>query len=64
MSHVVIDWVGFAIGIIIAIGLAFGYFKNIWKLICGLRASDWSFKLGLRGLGVFVPVIGVIMGFV
>ena len=59
-----LDWVLFGVGCLIAMGLVYGYFGNIWKLIQSLRSSDYSFKLALRGVGVFFPIVGVIMGFV
>lgn len=50
---------------VIVIGTVLGlYLNNIRKLIIGLRNNEYNIRLFIRGIGIFFPLIGIIMGFV
>lgn len=59
-----IDWTVFGFGVIIAIVLVAAYGRNLVKVVVALREQDFSMYLVIRAIGIFFPVVGVIMGFV
>lgn len=58
------DTIGLVFLSIIVIAAATCYFANIWKLIKMMREQKYSIRFILRGVGVFFPVVGIIMGLV
>lgn len=56
------------IGLIVLVsivGVLFGlYFYNIYKLVLSLKNSEISMIVFSRIIGIFVPVWGIVMGFV
>lgn len=59
-----LDYAGLAFLVIACVVVIGAYFRNIYKIITDMRGESYSFRLILRAIGVFFPVIGVIMGFV
>jgi hypothetical protein len=60
----IIQFAGISLLWLIAIVIAYGYIKNILKLIDELKSQKYTINTGIRAVGIFFPVIGVIMGFV
>ena len=50
-----------AVLVIILLGL---YLWNIWKLIKAAKAQKFTLQTIARAVGVFVPVVGIVMGMV
>lgn len=55
--------VGFALLCLVGLLSAFGYLRNVAKLITCDFASPYKCEV-LHGLGVVVPPVGVVMGYV
>jgi len=42
----------------------FFYVKNFIRATTALRNKEYTIKLALRSVGIFIPVVGVFMGMV
>lgn len=59
-----IDYIALVIVLLVAIFILFLYFVNIYKLIKSIDANEWGIKLLARGIGIFFPVVGIVMAFI
>lgn len=64
LESAVMNGVGTFILVLFCLGLVFLYGKNLYKLVKALKTSDWNIITIFRGVGVFFPVVGIIMGLV
>lgn len=64
MSTAMIDYIGVGILLVLCMAAVFLYGKNIYRLVGALKTKDYGLILLFRIVGIFVPVVGVIMGFV
>jgi len=64
MSTAMMDYIGVGILLVLCMAAAFLYGKNIYRLVGALKIKDYGLILLFRIVGIFVPVVGIIMGFV
>jgi len=49
---------------VVAIFCIFFYVKNFIRATTALRNKEYTIKLALRSVGIFIPLVGVFMGMV
>ena len=59
-----IDYVVFAMCVPVVIGAAYLYLTNIVKAIKAVKEEEYTIKTGIRIIGIFMFVVGIIMGLV
>lgn len=63
-STMIMDGIGLVLLGIFALTCAVLYIANIVRLVKVLTAQKYSIQFVIRGVGVFFPVVGIIMGLV
>ena len=64
MTDAIFNTFGLILLAVICLFIAYGYIKNILKLIVALREQNYTINAVIRAVGIFFPIVGVIMGFV
>lgn len=58
------DIIGVILAVIGAMLIVALYIRNMWKVVLSFRTADYNLLLVSRIIGIFVPVWGIVMGFV